>query len=154
LLLKLYRTFSWAAAQALVTNMVTVKTARIAINPMESLLPRINILLSLEYFCIALLVQTGMNLNAGDGSTKERLRCMVRLVYVKFSGPRLIVWLFWKAEPLRLRGWALDGRNCSSERRSYYALIVPLTWVAKQEILLYEAETIPKSGQHVTLAIS
>jgi hypothetical protein len=45
---------------------------------------------------IALLVQTGMNQNAGDGSTKERLRCIVRLVYVKFSGPRLIVWLFGK----------------------------------------------------------
>jgi hypothetical protein len=115
----------------LVTNSVTAKIAKI-IDPMKSLLPRINILLSLEYFCIALLVQTGMNLNAGDGSTKERLHCMVHPVYVKFSGPRVIVWLFGKLGLFASGGGRFHGGNCSSERRSYYALIVPPTWVARK----------------------
>jgi hypothetical protein len=59
--------------------------------------------------CIALLARTAMNLNAGDGSTKERLRCIVRLVYVKFSGSRLIVWLFGKLSLFVSEGGHLMG---------------------------------------------
>ena len=43
---KLYSTFSWAAAQVLVTNRITVKIARAALNPMEDLLPRKVVLLN------------------------------------------------------------------------------------------------------------
>src|SRR5690348_5554764 len=51
--------------------------------------------------CVALFVPAGMNVNVGDGSAEERFRCMVRLVNAKFSGPKLIVWLFesWASSP-------------------------------------------------------